>query len=140
VTNAIGNGCQDAAVVGCVRIRLVLLTLVLLAAACAPDSEASPSAFHPDEWSGVVAPTDVYDPRKAGEELPEGFRQVVARDGIRPIYQPQFVLASQAPWSDDELVIGVDLAGEARAYPVGFLNRKEIVVDLHNGIPTFVTW
>ncbi len=125
---------------GLSHVFLAAFLAVFLAAACAPTAGSSPNAFHPDGWEGVEAPEDVYDPRKAGEELPEGFRQVVARDGIRPIYKPKFVAASESPWSDDELVIGVDLAGEARAYPVGFLNRKEIVVDLHNGIPTFVTW
>ena len=124
----------------CVRIASVILSLVLLVSACADESSDSPTALQPYFGEGVFVPVGTYDPRKAGEELPEGYRQVVARDGIRPVYKPEFVRAADSPWSDDELVIGVDLAGEARAYPVGFLNRKEIVVDLHNGIPTFVTW
>lgn len=99
--------------------------------------------FHPDGWQGAGPPADgdgLYNPVEAGEQLPSGFRQVIARDVIRPVYTPRFVAGADIDWPDDELIIGVDLAGEARAYPVGFLNRREIVVDIHRGIPTFVTW
>jgi hypothetical protein len=83
---------------------------------------------------------DLYDPIEAGEQAPAGFRQVLKRDWIAPVYDPTFVEADQIDWPEEELVIGVDLEGEARAYPVGFLNRREIVIDMHRGIPTFVTW
>ena len=97
--------------------------------------------FHPDGWDGVrnVA-RDVFDPVRAGEQPPDGFRQVLGRDDIAPVYVPDFLRADDVDWPDDELVIGVELNGEARAYPVGFLNRREIVVDMHRGIPTLVTW
>ncbi len=100
------------------------------------------SQFHPDGWPGASKDfaDDLYDPVDAGEDLPDGFRQVLGRDWINPVYTPTFTEPDQVNWSDDELVIGVDLEGEARAYPVGFLNRREIVVDMHRGIPTFVTW
>ncbi len=107
-------------------------------------TEASGSTpFHPDGWAGAPAlenRKELYDPVDAGEPLPDGFRQVLPRDVINPVYNPLFVTAGTIDWPDDELVIGVDLEGEARAYPVGFLNRREIVVDMHRGIPTFVTW
>ena len=88
----------------------------------------------------VPDPNSVYDPVRAGEELPLGFRQVLSRDAIAPVYDPTFVAADAVDWPADSLVIGVDLEGEARAYPVGFLNRREIVNDNHRGIPTLVTW
>ncbi len=88
----------------------------------------------------VAAIDGTYDPVAAGEELPPGFRQLLDRDAILPVYVPRFVDAADAPWSDASLVIGVDLEGEARAYPVGFLNRREMVIDNHRGIPTLVTW
>lgn len=97
--------------------------------------------FHPDDWSGVQrVPQDVFDPIEAGEAAPFGFRQVFDRDGIPPVYAPNFVSADEVDWPSDELIVGVELGGEARAYPVGFLNRREIVVDVHRGVPTFVTW
>lgn len=98
--------------------------------------------FHPDGWPGVqqFPPRDLYDPVRAGDPVPSGFRQVVRRDQIAPVYQPTFVAPDAIDWPDQELVIGVELDGEARAYPVGFLNIREIVVDMHRGIPTLVTF
>ena len=105
------------------------------------ESEAPGEPFHPDGFAGITSvPTEVYDPFTSGEEAPDGFRQLLRRDLIAPVYDPQFVQRSGVGWPEDELVIGVDLEGEARAYPVGFLNRREIVVDLHRGVPTLVTW
>lgn len=88
----------------------------------------------------VPDPNTVYDPVRADEPLPEGFRQLLARDAIAPVYDPTFTIADAVDWPEESLVIGVDLEGEARAYPVGFLNRREIVNDDHRGIPTLVTW
>jgi len=119
---------------------------LLLSACGGSDAELGAGrvgAFHPDEFDGVITrpPDDLFDPVAAGEPPPDdSFRQVLDRDDILPVYQPRFVLAADAGWEPEELIVGVDLEGEARAYPVDFLNRREIVVDLHRGIPTFVTW
>lgn len=126
---------------------VIASVLVLLASACTwsdPVFETSPDgSFHPDGFDGVSGrlPDDLFDPVESGEPIPEGaWRRVLDHDEILPVYQPRFVLPENAGWQPDELIIGVDLEGEARAYPVAFLNRREIVVDLHRGIPTFVTW
>lgn len=75
-------------------------------------------------------------------ELPlhVNFRQVLPRDAIRPIYQPEFVAADRADLRDDELVLGVAVGGEARAYPISPLNGREIVNDVVGGVPIVVTW
>ena len=85
-------------------------------------------------------PQSVYDPVQAGEEMPPGYRQLLARDAIRPVYHPVFVPASQAGWDDGDLVIGLEIDGQATAYPVGFLNRRDMVIDAVAGIPVLVTW
>ena len=137
-----------------VRRALILLTLLaVLAVACAPDDAGTTSPGEsqnrgPGEAAPVAGPSfevplphrDLYDPVRAGETLPRGFRNSLDRDAIFPVYDPTFVSASDVDWRDEILVIGVDLEGEARAYPVGFLNRREIVIDNHRGIPTLVTW
>lgn len=87
-----------------------------------------------------VGPTDVYNPVTAGERLPDGFRQLLPRDGIRPVYDPTFVSAALIGWSDDTEVIGVADGGEAKAYPVRFLNGRELVNDEINRKPIVVTW
>lgn len=88
----------------------------------------------------VQAPADVPDPVRLGEETPAGFRQLLPRDAILPIYNPTFVDAGSASWEEKALVIGVELAGEAKAYPVSFLNRREMVIDWIGGTPILVSW
>lgn len=132
------------------RLLLSVAALAVLASACAPDeTQDATSATAPLEVTGGAAgpsfevplpPRDLFDPVEAGEELPQGYRRSLPRDAIFPVYDPSFVAASLVGWPDDLLVIGVHLRDEARAYPVGFLNRREIVIDDHRGIPTLVTW
>ncbi len=98
-------------------------------------------AFAPIDASGVRAdPGDVYNPVLAGEPLPDGFRQLLPRDAILPIYDPEFVAGSAAGWPAEATVIGVAAQGEAKAYPVSALNGREMVVDTIAGIPILVTW
>ena len=85
-------------------------------------------------------PQDVYSPVAAGESLPAGFFQVLPRDFIAPVYEPEFVDASIADWPDDTDVIGVVFDGEAKAYPISLLNSREMVVDRIADVPILVTW
>jgi hypothetical protein len=82
----------------------------------------------------------LYNPVHSGEEVPAGFRQLLARDAIRPVYDPVFVSASKSGWHDQTLVVGLEIDGDARAYPVSFLNRREIVNDHVGKTPVLVTW
>lgn len=68
------------------------------------------------------------------------FRQLLPKDAIRPIYQPKFVAGQKASLRWEELVIGVELNGESRPYPVGPLNFREMVNDVVGGVPILVTW
>lgn len=91
--------------------------------------------------AGIRAnPSDVYDPVAAGEPLPDGFRQLLPRDGIAPIYDPTFVPSGESPWDARTDVIGVTVNGESKAYPVSFLNGRELVVDELGGEPILVSW
>ncbi len=90
--------------------------------------------------ASVPSPGEVYDPYFAGEQLPPGYRQLLPRDAIRPVYRPTFVEAREADYAPDTLVIGVNIDGEARAYPVNVLNRREMVIDRLSGVPILVTW
>ncbi len=122
-----------------VGVLLLTLALVVLLGASllvvTPDRPDSTPAL------GTLAdPDEVFDPVRAGDPLPPGFRQLLPRDGILPIYDPLFVPASNADWHEGALVIGLEIDGESRAYPVGFLNRREMVIDSVAGIPVLVTW
>ncbi len=52
------------------------------------------------------------------------------RDGIPSIDQPHFITAEEVDFlSDDELVLGINIDGTQRAYPIRILNFHEIVND-----------
>ena len=94
-----------------------------------------------DVAAGERAPADAaYNPVMTGETLPEGFRQLLPRDAIAPVYEPRFVAADRTGWAPDAQVIGVVSGDEAKAYPVSFLNQREMVIDRIAGIPILVSW
>ncbi len=79
------------------------------------------------------------NPRKPVPENPV-FNLSLGFDSIRPVYNPEFVNAAQAPFANNELVMGVALGDEAKAYPVTVLRFREMVNDELAGIPILVTW
>ncbi|HKE10204.1 MAG TPA: DUF3179 domain-containing (seleno)protein, partial [Myxococcota bacterium] len=63
-----------------------------------------------------------------------------ARDQIKAVDDPQFVAPEQATWvAADTPVLGVELNGEARAYPVHLMERHQIVNDVLSGVPIAVS-
>lgn len=68
------------------------------------------------------------------------FDENVVRDDIAPIYHPEFVTADEADYADGELVLGVAIGDEAKAYPIGLLSQREMVNDQLAGIPILATW
>ena len=67
---------------------------------------------------------------------------LTARDGISPIDDPEFVTAAEAApeMLPTEVVIGLDVGGETKAYPVNVLSQHEIVNDEIGGTPVAVTF
>ncbi len=115
------------------RVMLISVGLVLLATACSQGAVEPPSATRAD-------PANTYDPIRAGEEPPRGYRQLLARDQIAPIYDPVFTATDQVDWPEESLVIGLAGTATAKAYPVTHLNQREMVIDSLEGIPVLVTW
>ena len=68
------------------------------------------------------------------------FRQLLPRDAIFPIYEPRFRPGQVTSLPPGDLVIGLEIKGEAKAYPIGPLNRREMVNDVVGGVPVLVTW
>jgi len=114
---------------------------VLAAAVAVAIVAGSPKRPEATETLGVLAdPNEVYNPVAAGEQLPSGYRQVLGRDSILPVYDPVFTSSDQVDWPADSLVIGVAGAETAKAYPVTHLNSREMVIDSLDGIPILVSW
>ncbi len=99
-----------------------------------PDAELTPT---PNE--GVETLIDRVlrdgDPRQRDD-----FRQLLRRDSIEPIYDPRFVSPDEADLEPGELVMGVSINGDSRAYPIRYLRWREMVNDEVGGIPILVTW
>jgi hypothetical protein len=106
---------------------------------------ASSTAVEPANSRDVVtaqAQTTIDLPKPENDVDSVEFRwsQLLARDAIFPIYEPEFSTAGNAPYDDEELVIGVEINGEAKAYAIGPLNGREMVNDTVGGVPVLVTW
>ena len=119
------------------RHQYVLICLVLLVA-CAPEPTHGPAT---ETASPLRANINVRVQDDTPIVLPPVPRpNSLPFDGIPPIYEPEFASASSAALIDDELILGVSIGDEARAYPVTVLRFREMVNDEIAGVPLLVTW
>lgn len=110
-------------------LGFLLITASLLLTACGAGQRGEKSSAK----TATAAPTDTPEPRYR-------YNQLLSRDSIRPIYEPEFIPAAQAKLNDDELVLAIALGGEAKAYPITVLNSREMVNDELAGTPILATW
>ncbi len=117
--------------------------------------DSPPPTRTPRQGQTVLTPTPnvTLEPSLTGTPLPGNLDQVIIvddgqehivrrlipQDWIMPIYNPRFTDNPDA-YDDEELVMGVEINGDARAYSVGFLTRREMVNDEVGGTPILVTW
>ena len=65
----------------------------------------------------------------------------VSRDGIPSLQKPQLVKVSGASFmKDDDRILGVEVNGAARAYPMGILWWHEVVNDTLGGEPLLLSY
>ena len=65
----------------------------------------------------------------------------VAKDGIPALTQPKTLAGSEAGYlTPEELVFGVEINGEARAYPHRILDWHELVNDVVGGVPVSLAY
>lgn len=77
------------------------------------------------------------------DSLRSEIQTIIPVDAIRAIDHPRFITtdkAAKAGFKDDLQVIGVELGGEAHAYPIPYLSQVEIVNDRLGGKNIAVTW
>ncbi len=67
---------------------------------------------------------------------------LLPKDAIQAIDAPRFYTAAEADreYAPDELVLGVSLNGDSRAYSTALLSAHEIVNDTVGGHKLVVTW
>ena len=104
-----------------------------------PARTESAAAASPGERVKSEPDVDLSNRKEIRVDLGQ-YRQLLPRDAINPIYEPRFLSAEDAGLDPGELVIGVELNGESKAYPIGPLVRREMVNDTVGGVPILVTW
>lgn len=105
------------------------LAALLLLGLAAGAEEESPSAFLFPRDDRVKTTVDL-------AEIREGTAAEEPRDAIPAIRKPEAVAASAATWlADADRVLGLEVNGEARAYPLRILEAHEMVNDVLGGVP-----
>jgi len=81
-------------------------------------------------------------PQTETEERSYDIVTLLPRDAIQSIDNPRFygVKEADAEYTADELVLGVTINGESKAYSTTFLDSHEIVNDTLGGRAIAVTW
>lgn len=130
-------------------VKFIIVGWVLLfgMVACAPaESQDLPS-------EQVEPPEHQASPGSSGDLIEDNLKSkrnyddleivtLLPRDGIPAIDNPKFLSAGEADdeYAPEELVIGVNYDGDARAYSIPFLSSREIVNDTVGGKKIAVTW
>lgn len=109
--------------------------LIVLLAALLPFSvgHAQVERWKAEGWKTDFSKTNI----QLGEVMSGG----PPRDGIPPIDDPKFIkVAAVGDLTDRDPVIGLDINGDARAYPLRVMMWHEIVNDKVGGTPVAVTY
>ena len=103
------------------------------AAATRPAAEARRGST-----SATAQPDTVASPRSPRTGRDPGFRR---RSPFVPLDNPVLLTAEEASYlADDELVLGLEWKGSARAYPIGMVTFHHIVNDTVEGTPLLITY
>lgn len=115
-----------------ILLRAIFLFMGLVAYAAM--ATAVPEQWRREGWNK----TDFSKSSIAWSEIMSGGPP---KDGIPAIDFPRFVSVDrEATVKDDEAVIGVEINGDARAYPLRILMWHEIVNDIVGGVAVTVTY
>ena len=76
---------------------------------------------------GALAITFAGSQRAAADDLRFDVRTY--RDAIAPIYAPSLTTPDNVELKPDTMVLGVEINGDARAYPIEPLIQREVVND-----------
>jgi hypothetical protein len=113
----------------------------ILLAACTPAVDEV-GEVNSAETSPTNTPAQADTPQQTRNYDDLEIITLLPRDAIPAIDNPKFWTVEEAEgrYQPDELVIGVEFDGAARAYSVPFLSGHEIVNDTVGGRKIAVTW
>ena len=123
----------------------IALIVGLAAAACGAADTPRPSTVQPTETSTPLNSSagDFQNSLGSSRDVEVDFSrysQFIPRDAIMPVYEPQFLPGQSTGLDPQELVIGVAINGESKAYPAGTLTSQEMINDEVGGVPILVSW
>jgi hypothetical protein len=133
-------------------LLISVLTGVLLTACTSGIIETTDTPSPPPPTKEPVVDDQTEDGPKFQDDTPTplpttDFRELeiitlLPKDAIPAIDNPTFLSVEEADklYDPDELVIGVEFNGDARAYSIPFLSGHEIVNDTVGGVALSVTW
>jgi hypothetical protein len=115
-----------------ITLLIILLITAYLINSCGSVSESSrsnPISIPDDSGQWLIPINEVYDGGPG-------------RDGIPSLQNPEFIDAASASsfMSDNDLVLGLKVGNQARAYPHPILNWHEIINDTFSGVVIAVTY
>lgn len=116
-------------------IALALIAAGLLSACGTPAPTRTPT---PEPGPEVVGTTSDAVIQWTIED--DEYFAYTRRDAIAPIYDPAFVTADAANLAPDALIVGLEINGEARAYPKAILISHGMVNDTVGDTPIIVSW
>jgi hypothetical protein len=123
-----GTATSTATVIATVVAVAMAIAVVLVVAVARRDARPPLATSAPPGRAPLVDPGDIV----SGGPPP---------DGIPPVDRPRFQAAGAVDWlAAAEPVAVVELAGEAKAYPLQILVWHEIVNDSVGGVPVAVTY
>ncbi|MCH7643180.1 MAG: DUF3179 domain-containing protein [Chloroflexi bacterium] len=107
-----------------------------------PETRTGTAAGLPTTADNIAELYDPFQPEGDREIGYAQYRPAVPRDSIIPIYVPRIRDPDdlQIPLTPEELVLGVEIAGESRAYPIGLMRFREMANDTLGGVPILVSW
>jgi len=111
-------------------------TLVAPDVPVAPTTPATPTTPKPNTSNAEPQVEPTATSRVTAKNLYHGG---IDKDGIPALLNPQFVAATETPFKDDALIIGITHNGVSKAYPYGILTWHEIVNDVIGDLPIAVT-
>ena len=116
------------------RMRWLIGWLLLFLAGCTAAGGSNGNVTNPNTAAEQSEAAQKYEDLNIVTLLPP--------DAIPAIDDPKFLSAEEANqfYDGDELVIGVEFNGEARAYSIPLLSNHEIVNDTVGGVDIAVTW
>lgn len=127
-------------------LMVAVAALVLAGCGSKPSVETVQTTPQADSGAKPAQPGRTPSAKRAkGQEeaMPEyKIVTLLPPDAIPAIFDPTFLPAEQADsqYDPDELVLGVEINGDVRAYSIPHLSGHEIVNDVVGGQPIAVTW